>query len=290
MRLRVDSWQRNVLLCSAAGFSLSESVAENLLMDDVSATPRAAPTALLPEEQAWLGLPSVLTNSMQRQLVRLFHAPETFGAASREELIVHLRAAIALAPEFPELRFLLGMVVCVNASEPAAYRELRHAAQLAPRSFAVRLQMGELLMRLGIFGQAAEQTRIAAGLASGRVESELARRQAARIRNMQRDRPEHDGPRKPLSVLSRVQSLLSRARPGRRRSSGEARAARRCPLLFSPASIEVALPKKWPVAGDGTTGFQEAYLAIGTGARRRMRHPCGESRMCGQRKRCPRKS
>lgn len=180
-----------------------------------SSLTETAPTALLPEEQASFGLASVLTPSAQHQLGRMFRDPYVLQAEERTELLVHLREAVALEPAVPELRVLLGMALCVNLEAQEALEELREASRLAPHNFAARLKFGELLMRLRICDQAAEQTQIAAELATNSLQSELARRQAATIRTMRREGIERGGYGKLLSVFSRARSLFLRTQHGR---------------------------------------------------------------------------
>ena len=124
---------------------------------------------------------------------------------SETDLIEQLREAVSLEPHVSDLRVLLGMALCVNLDAQTALEELREAVSLAPDSFIARLKFGELLMRLRICSQAAEETQIAARLASNPVQSELARRQATAIRTMQREGIERGGYGKLLSVFDRIE-------------------------------------------------------------------------------------
>lgn len=180
-------------------------------MNNAAGSPRieTAPTALLPEEQAWLGLPSVLTAPMQRQLERMFRDPHTLGREERAELIGQLREAIALA-QAPELRVLLGMVLCVDSKARRAREELRSAARMAPYNFSARLQLGEMLRRLRLCDQAAEQTRVAEGLATTALQLEMARRQAASIRAMERERVSRRGHAAVVTLWSRARQVFIR--------------------------------------------------------------------------------
>ena len=76
------------------------------------------------------------------------------------------------------------MALCVDLQAQEAMEELREAVPLAPDCFIARLKFGELLMRLRICDQAAEETQKAAQLATNDVQSDLARKQAATIRTM----------------------------------------------------------------------------------------------------------
>lgn len=148
-------------------------------------------------------------------LTRMFRDPYVLEKHERVELIQQLRDAVSLEPTLPELRVLLGMALCVNLEAQAALEELREAVALAPESFLPRLKFGELLMRLRICSQAAEETQIAAKLASNPVQSELARRQATAIRTMQREGIERGGYGKVLSVFDRMGRLFPRAKQSR---------------------------------------------------------------------------
>lgn len=159
---------------------------------------------------ATVAFPPVIPAGAQQQLLRMFRDPYLLEADDRVALIAQLRDAVALEPGQPELRVLLGMALCVNLEAQSALHELREAVRLAPDSFAVRLKLGELLMRLRVCVEAAEHTQIAAELASNPLQSELARRQAAAIRTMLREGIERGGYGKLLAVFGRVRSLLPR--------------------------------------------------------------------------------
>ena len=62
-----------------------------------------------------------------------------------------------------------------------------------PDCFIARLKFGEMLMRLRICDQAAEQTQKAAELAVNDMQADLARRQATTIRTMRREGIERGG-------------------------------------------------------------------------------------------------
>ena len=166
-----------------------------------------APTS----DSAPITLAAMLPEAAGTHLVRMFRDPYALEKDERLELIQQLRDAVSLAPHIPELRVLLGMALCVNLDAQAALEEMRESVKLAPDSFIARLKFGELLMRLRICSQAAEETRIAARLASNPVQSELARRQATVIRTMQREGIERGNYGKLLSVFNRVGRLFTRA-------------------------------------------------------------------------------
>lgn len=167
-------------------------------------------------EQAAIAFPEFIPASAQNQLARMFRDPYLLQPQERGDLIVQLREAVALEPAVPELRVLLGMALCVNFEAQTALEEFRESVRLAPGSYIAHLKFGELLMRLRICSEAAEETRIAAELASNPLQSELARRQAATLRAMQREGVERGGYGKLLSVFSRACRLFVRPEQGRR--------------------------------------------------------------------------
>ena len=65
--------------------------------------------------------------------MRMFRDPYVLEAEERAELIQQLREAIALEPDVPELRVLLGMALCVNFDAQTAMEELRDGGQIGSR-------------------------------------------------------------------------------------------------------------------------------------------------------------
>ncbi|MGB7548173.1 MAG: hypothetical protein WBM14_10520 [Terracidiphilus sp.] len=148
---------------------------------------------LVPPAQAPLALPPELGPQTSKLLQRMFRDPRVLEPHERGDLIAQLRRAVELAPRVPEIRVLLGMALSVDLQAQEALEELREAARQAPDCFVARLKFGELLMRLRVCVQAAEETQKAAQLASNDVQSEMARRQAATIRTMLREGIERGG-------------------------------------------------------------------------------------------------
>jgi tetratricopeptide (TPR) repeat protein len=148
---------------------------------------------LAPSSHTPLSLPTVLGSKTPEILQRMFRDPRVLEPQERGDLIVRLRQAVELTPHVPEVRVLLGMALCVDLQAQEAMEVLREAAKQAPDCFIAHLKFGELLMRLRIVGQAAEETQSAAKLASNAIQSEMARRQAATIRTMQREGIERGG-------------------------------------------------------------------------------------------------
>ncbi|MGH9586318.1 MAG: hypothetical protein ACRD3F_05165 [Acidobacteriaceae bacterium] len=146
------------------------------------------------------------------QLARMFSDPYVLEKDERVELIQQLREAVALEPAFPELRVLLGMALCVNLEVQDALEVLRESVKAAPDSFLARLKFGELLMRLRICSQAAEETQAAAKLADNPIQAELARKQAAMIRAMQREGVERGDYGKLLAGFHRISRWFARGR------------------------------------------------------------------------------
>jgi hypothetical protein len=139
----------------------------------------------------------------------MFRDPRVLEPGERGELIAQLRHAVELEPHVPEIRVLLGMALCVDLQAQEALEQLRQAVGQAPDCFIARLKFGELLMRLRICNQAAEETQKAAKLATNAMQSDLARKQAAAIRVMLREGIERGG----------YGSLVGRLIPFRRRSN-----------------------------------------------------------------------
>jgi tetratricopeptide (TPR) repeat protein len=148
---------------------------------------------IVPISQTAPALPAVLDRETSNLLTRMFRDPRSLEPADRGDLIAHLRAALAIAPEITEIRVMLGMALCVNLQVQEAMEEMRDAVQMTPNSFIARLKFGELLMRLRVCDQAAEHTQEAVRLASNFAQAELARKQAATIRVMLREGIERGG-------------------------------------------------------------------------------------------------
>jgi hypothetical protein len=177
---------------------------------------------LFVQESSAVTLSGYLPDAAQAQLVRMFRDPYVLEQSERTALILQIQEAVALQPAVPELRVLLGMVLCVDLKVHPALEELREAVKSAPDNFLARLKFGELLMRLRICEQAAEETRMAALLASNPVQSELARRQAAVIRTMRQEGIERGGY---SGLLAKTAHLLQKlGRINRRAKQGEATA------------------------------------------------------------------
>ena len=172
--------------------------------------------AMTASESAPIALPAMLAGQ-SLQLIRMFRDPRVLDKEERAALIEQLRATVELKPSIPEIRVVLGMALCVDFQPQEAMEELRTATQLDPNCFIARLKFGELLMRLRICDQAAEETHKAALLAANDMQAELARRQAASIRTMMREGIERGGYR----------GLLDRLTPKR----GKSKQSESTPLL-----------------------------------------------------------
>ena len=164
----------------------------------------------VPSELSPITIATVLPESTSQQLTRMFRDPYILEKDERVELIKQLREAVALEPTIPELRVVLGMALCTNFEAQSALEELRVAASMAPDNFLSRLKFGELLMRLRICRQAAEETHAAAKLASNPIQSELARKQAAVLRTMMREGIERGSKGKVVAGFDWLFSLFSR--------------------------------------------------------------------------------
>lgn len=150
-------------------------------------------SSLLVENASATALSRFVPAEASRQILRMFRDPRVLEKEERADLVNELRRAVELAPAVPEVRVLFGMALCVDLQAQEALEQLRIAVEQAPSCFIARLKYGELLMRLRICGKAAEETHQAARLAGNSAQSELARRQAATIRSMQREGIERGG-------------------------------------------------------------------------------------------------
>ena len=156
---------------------------------------------IMPCSSSEVMLPGAIPSHIQRQMIRMFRDPYVLEKSERTELVEELQSMVRAQPDVSQLRVLLGMTLCVDYNPQAALEELRLAVEIAPDNFLARLKFGEMLMRLRICDQAAEQTRQAALNAVNPVQSELARRQAAKIRTMLQEGVERGGYK---SIFSRI--------------------------------------------------------------------------------------
>lgn len=148
---------------------------------------------LSPTSPSPLSLPRAISPETGRLLQRMFRDPRVLEREERAIIVTQLRGAVELEPHVPEIRVLYGMALCVDLQVQEALEQLRESTRLAPDCFIARLKFGELLMRLRICDQAAEQTQKAAELAANDIQAELARRQATTIRTMRREGVERGG-------------------------------------------------------------------------------------------------
>ena len=155
----------------------------------------------LPSNNCDPSLEAVLPANTKTHLVRMFRDPSVLDAGERVDLVLQLREAVSIEPQVAALRVLLGMALCVNLEVQDALEELRCAVELEPDSFIARLKLGELLMRLRICSEAAEQTSVASQLARSAIQAELARRQGSTIRTMRREGIERGGFHKLVSAF-----------------------------------------------------------------------------------------
>lgn len=151
-----------------------------------------------------------IPSQTQTLLLRMFADPYLLEKEDSAALVAQLRDCVQRYPEVSEVRVLLGMALCVNLDPQAAIEELRESVRLAPNSFIAQLKMGELWMRLRVVDKAEEHTRLAALLSQSMAQSELARRQAANLREMKRAGIERGGYKMPLSWIARSTRRLWR--------------------------------------------------------------------------------
>ncbi len=155
---------------------------------------------------------AAIPGQAQGLLARMFADPRVLTKEESGELVTALRQAASRYPKVSELRVLLGMALCVALDAQEAMEELAEAVRLAPDSFIAHLKMGELWMRLRVMTKAEDHTRQAALLAENTAQSELARRQAATIRDMLRQGIDRGGYRTPWLSLGRLKGLWTKVR------------------------------------------------------------------------------
>ncbi|HUL49487.1 MAG TPA: hypothetical protein VLT79_05660 [Gemmatimonadales bacterium] len=139
----------------------------------------------------------------------MFADPHLLEPAERKTLVDELRAAVESYPQVSDLRVLLGMALCVDLDVQQAIEELRTAVQLEPTSYIAQLKAGELWMRLRVMPKAEEHTRQARLLARNPAQAELARRQAAKLREMMQQGMQRGGYKGPSAMLGRLRRLLT---------------------------------------------------------------------------------
>src|SRR5690348_9875031 len=156
-------------------------------MAETAIVPTVAPVLPSSEfESHWLSQ-SLVPRLAQPLLFRMFADPTLLRKEEKTTLVSQLREAVVLNPKSSELRVLYGMALCVNLDAQEAMEQLSEAVALAPDSYIAHLKMGELWMRLRICTKAEDHTRQASYLAQNLAQVEIARRQAAAIREMLRN-------------------------------------------------------------------------------------------------------
>jgi len=156
---------------------------------------------------------ALVPQTTQFLLERMFANPNALAKEEKVSIVSHLRECVALHPKVSELRVLYGMALCVNLDAHEAMEQLGEAVALAPDSYIAHLKMGELWMRLRVCNKAADHTHQAELLAENLAQAELARRQAATIRQMLREGIERGGyMRKSWLAVSRLRKLWNRNR------------------------------------------------------------------------------
>jgi len=155
---------------------------------------------------------ALVPKQAQASLMQMFADPRVLAKQERVDLVKHLRECVAEHPKNSDLRVVLGMALCVNLEAQAAMDELGEAVSLAPGSFIAHLKAGELWMRLRVMPKAEDHTQRAAQLAQNLAQAELARRQAATIREMRRGGIERGGYRTPWLSIGRLKLWWRRHR------------------------------------------------------------------------------
>lgn len=152
---------------------------------------------------------TAITRESRGLLTRMFADPHLLEPSERKSLVAELRGAVKAYPQVATLRVLLGMALCVDLDVHQAIEELRTAVQLEPASYIAQLKAGELWMRLRVMPKAEEHTRQARLLARNPAQAELARRQAAKLREMMQHGMQRGGYRGPSAMLGRLRRLFT---------------------------------------------------------------------------------
>jgi Flp pilus assembly protein TadD len=179
-------------------------------MTDTAMIPFAPATAS-PVPLAPAATLALIPQPAQPLLGRMFANPNMLAAEEKTQLVSSLRECVLLNPKVSELRVLYGMALCVNLDAQEAMEQLGEAVALTPHSFIAHLKMGELWMRLRVCSKAKDHTQQAALLAENIAQAELARKQAATIRQMLREGIERSGYTSWFS-LGRIRRLWTRHR------------------------------------------------------------------------------
>ena len=164
-----------------------------------AAAPASAPLSLI-------GVPA----ETHPLLLRMFADPRVLAKEEKQELVKRLAECVAQHPKAADLRVVYGMALSVNLQAQQAMDEFGEAVAQAPNSFIAHLKMGELWMRLRVVTKAESHTRQAALLAQNMAQSEMARRQAATLRQMIREGADRNGYRTPWLSLGRLKRLWKR--------------------------------------------------------------------------------
>jgi cytochrome c-type biogenesis protein CcmH/NrfG len=172
-----------------------------------TSTESLAPSATLSSSQAL----SLIPQKAQPLLFRMFADPGMLAKSEKTDLVGQLREAVVLNPKSAELRVLYGMALCVNLDAHEAMEQFGEAVSLAPDSYIAHLKMGELWMRLRVCDKAQDHTRQASFLADNLAQAEVARRQAASIREMLRKGISRGGySRSSWFALNRLRRIFSK--------------------------------------------------------------------------------
>jgi len=172
---------------------------EGSTSEQLAAASASAPLSLL-------GVPA----ETQGLLMKMFADPRVLAADEKKEIVTRLAECVAKHPRVSELRVLYGMALSVDLQAQQAMEELGEAVALAPNSFVAHLKMGELWMRLRVVTKAESHTRQAALLAQNMAQSEMARRQAATLRQMIREGADRNGYRTPWFSPGKLKRLWKR--------------------------------------------------------------------------------
>lgn len=143
------------------------TAASDFLKRNLGATPSSVPrfdlvAALLQQRQfgeAKQMLDLLGPETANDARLRNWHGMAAIGTGRTDEGLADLRAAAALAPDLPELRFNLGVVLHRTGRDAEALPELTRAVELRPNFVAAWLMRAETLAALGRDGEALGDVR-----------------------------------------------------------------------------------------------------------------------------------
>ena len=185
---------------------MNETTETQIAPTEVQNSESLVPTAPAAAPLSLAGVPA----EAHGLLLRMFADPRVLAKEDKQHLVNQLADCVAQHPKCSDLRVLYGMALSVDLQAQLAMDELGEAVALDPSSFIAHLKMGELWMRLRVVTKAENHTRQASLLAQNMAQAEMARRQAATLRQMIREGADRSGYRLPWISIARIKQLWKR--------------------------------------------------------------------------------